>query len=615
MKKSGNTKSTISNPSKPTASRAKATEKGFPVWPFLAGIVLLVFVLYGNSLRNDILTFDDNEYFQNYPEVLTLSWESVKTYFTSYYVIMYQPLPVLTFAINYHFSGLDTFPMHLLNLLFHLGNVVLVFAFVQKLTSNKIMALLIALAFGIHPMNVEAVSWISARSSGMYTFFFLAGMYFYLRYIREDKYSMLLATGILFILSLFSKAQAVTFPVVLLLLDFVSDRKLLSKQVIVEKIPFCLLSLLFGIITLMNSGTMHNITKGMLIHYNAIDIFFMVCYSFSFYLLKLLLPLKLCAIYVFPPKSGGMLPWEYYASAVLIGAVLYGLWRARSNKWILFGAAFFVATISINIQLIPSRLFIVTDRYGYLPYLGLMLLVGYLITGNTFNFHKYKSGLIVVFTGLMLFFAFSVPARNKIWNNDVVFLTDVIEKNPESTYLYRAYGNRGMAHQVKRNYPEAIKNFDEAIRLKPDDARNYLNRGLSYSFMNNGKMAEADFSRAIALDSTQVMIYNNRSQVRFQLGDYAGAEADSRKCIELDPNSTDAYNTLANVAYMKKQYDEVLALLSKAIEIDPNFAIGYKNRGLVYLELNNKTAACSDFIAGSNLGNQEAKQLQQQHCR
>ncbi|MBL0074035.1 MAG: tetratricopeptide repeat protein [Bacteroidetes bacterium] len=66
---------------------------------------------------------------------------------------------------------------------------------------------------------------------------------------------------------------------------------------------------------------------------------------------------------------------------------------------------------------------------------------------------------------------------------------------------------------------------------------------------------------------------------------------------------------------MKKQYDEVLALLSKAIEIDPNFAIGYKNRGLVYLELNNKTAACSDFIAGSNLGNQEAKQLQQQHCR
>ncbi|MBL0074037.1 MAG: hypothetical protein IPP34_20450 [Bacteroidetes bacterium] len=177
MKKSGTSKSTAANPSKPVASKVKATEKGFPVWPFLAGIVLLVFVLYGNSLRNDILTFDDNEYFQNYPEVLTLSWESVKTYFTSYYVIMYQPLPVLTFAINYHFSGLDTFPMHLLNLLFHLGNVVLVFAFVQKLTSNKIMALLIALAFGIHPMNVEAVSWISARSSGMYTFFFLAGMF------------------------------------------------------------------------------------------------------------------------------------------------------------------------------------------------------------------------------------------------------------------------------------------------------------------------------------------------------------------------------------------------------------------------------------------------------
>ena len=128
---------------------------------FLAAILVLVFCIYSNSLRNGILTFDDNEYFTKYPEVLHLSWKSICTYFTHYYVIMYQPLPVLSFALHYYFSAFNTFPIHLVNLLFHLANVLLVYRFIKLLTRNQTTAILIALLFGIHPMNVEAISWIS----------------------------------------------------------------------------------------------------------------------------------------------------------------------------------------------------------------------------------------------------------------------------------------------------------------------------------------------------------------------------------------------------------------------------------------------------------------------
>ena len=107
--------------------KTKAASKGISPWYFLIGILILVLGLYANSLKNDILTFDDNEYFQNYPEITNFSWESVKKYFSNYYVLMYQPLPVVTFALNFHFSGLDTFPLHVINLLFHLLNVVLVY--------------------------------------------------------------------------------------------------------------------------------------------------------------------------------------------------------------------------------------------------------------------------------------------------------------------------------------------------------------------------------------------------------------------------------------------------------------------------------------------------------
>lgn len=585
----------------------------------LLAIILYVTGLYAGGLHGDLLTFDDNEYFENYPEVLSLSWESVKTYFTSYYVIMYQPLPVLTFAVNYALSGLNTVPMHWFNLFFHLGNVLLVFWFVKLLLKDTTVALLIAFIFGIHPMNVEAVTWISARSSSMYTFFYLLSMIWYLKYLAGFHTKNLVITTCFFLISLFCKAQAVTLPVVLLLLDYFSRRPLNTLRPWLEKAPLFVFSLIFGIVTLMNTSTMKNITEGMLIDYGPVDIFFLVCYSFVFYLMKLFLPVNLCAIYVFPPKDAGYLPWEYYASGVLMIGIIYLIWRHRSNRDILFGIGFFLATIAINIQIIPSRLFIVTERYGYLPYLGLFLLIAFLIKGfrvkNNFRFNQYLPAMIGMFILYSLFFSYAVVARNAIWKNDIVFLTDIIEKNPESSYLYRAYGNRGTALQRRGRYAEALPDFNEAIRLHPEDSKNFLNRALCYSFLQNDRAALADFDRAIQLDSTQSMLYNNRSQVRFKLSDFNGSEADCRKCIELDPGSVDAYNTLANIAYIRKRYSECDSLLSKAIALKPDFAIGYKNRGLLYIELGQKEKACQDFMTGGNLGNDEAKMLRQQHCK
>lgn len=586
----------------------------------LGGILLWVLVIYNNSLNNEILTFDDNEYFQNYPEVLRLSWQSIIKYFSNYYVIMYQPLPVLSFAVNYFFSGLNPFPLHLLNLILHLANIVLVYQFIFSLVNSRNMALICALLFAIHPMNVEAISWISARSSSMYTFFYLLALIYYLNYLKANCILVkpLILAGGFFILSLFSKAQAVTLPVVLLLLDYYYNRKLLSRKVIFEKIPFLILSLIFGVITLMDVKTMSNITTGMIASYSPVDIFFIVCHSFAFYFFRLFLPVNLCAVYVYPPMENGMLPWQYYASAVFMAAVIYLLFRERKNKNIILGAGLFFITIAINIQLIPSRLFEVTDRYAYFPYIGLFLIPLFYINSlkekSIYHYNKYLPYFIALLVAVTILFSYSVYQRNKVWQNDEVFLTDIINKNPAVPYIYRAYGNRGFYYKKTSRPAQAIADFSEALKLKPDDSRNYYNRGLTYLMMNDSVSAMRDFDSAIKLDPSQAVLYGNRSQLKYTMGDTLGAIADCNKCIVLDSTYADAYNTLANIEFARKNYPACENVLNLAIKYQPEFALAYKNRGTLYLILENKQKACADFQKATELKNAEAFQLLQQYC-
>ncbi len=610
---------------KHTATRKnlkQADEKTKPVtWPLwlLSGIVLLTAALYSNALHNEILTFDDNEYFQNYPEILNLTWSGIKKYFTGYYVIMYQPLPVLTFAINYHFTGLDPYPMHLVNLVLHLANVVLVYHFIRTLVPGYALPLTVALLFGIHPMNTEAVTWISARSSSMYTLFYISALICYSRYILKGSRKLYYITLLFFILSLFSKAQAVTLPVVMILLDYYFDRNFRQRTLYFEKIPFFLLSILFGLITLADIDTQRNLTEGMLIAYNAIDIFFLMSYSFVFYFVKLVLPVNLCAVHVFPEKTEGWLPWEYYAAGIIFISILVLLYKFRRNKNVMLCMGLFFITIAINIQIIPSRLFIVTDRYAYFPYLGLFLFPLLWINSwrekKSFDFDKKLPLMIGIFSIIIISFSIATYQRNFIWKNDIPFMTDIIEKNPPVGYIYRAYGNRGFAFKKNGMLNEALQDFNKTIELNPDDSRSFFNRALVKINMHDQAAALVDFDKAIKMDDKQPMLYNYRGQTRLILKDTAGAEKDLYYCLQLDSTYSDAYNSLASIEFGRNNPAACERLLSKAISLNPKFSIAIKNRGLVYLKLNRNADACSDFQNASYLNDEEAKGLYQQYCR
>lgn len=583
-------------------------------------ILLLTGFAYSNSLHNAILNFDDIEYFTMYPEVLQLSWKNMVTYFSKHYVLMYQPLPILTFALNYHFSQMNTFPMHLINLFFHLANIILIYRFVFLLRGNKTESLLIALVFAIHPMNAEAVSWISARSSSMYVFFFLLAINNYILYIKNNfPFKRILFTGLFFLLSLLSKAQAVTLPLVLVLLDYLYERKLLSGKVILEKAPFFVLSLVFGLVALADKSTQTNLTEGMLINYNVVDVIFLVSWSFAFYLFKFIIPVNLCSVYVYPAKTDGMLPMIYYLSLLVPVVIIWLLYRYRKDRQFLFAAGFFFFIISINIQLIPSRLFIVTERYGYLPYVGLMLIVSLFLIRwkerNAVSFSN-KTGLLYsVAAIIILVFSIGVYGRNKVWANDLTLMDDIIAKNDEVPYLYRAYGIRGLQKINNGNIPDGINDFTKAIEIYPADGKTYVNRALAYSRIGNNAAAVTDLDTAAIRNPKQPEIFSYRSIILYQIGKQDQAWIDCNKCLELDSNFVDCYVTRGTLAFSRNDADRSIADFTKAIQLQPTSNVAYKNRGQVYVQRNQMKEACADFLKAAEMGNSDAFQLQQIYCK
>ncbi len=580
----------------------------------LGGIVVLTCFLYYNCLHNDLLNFDDLEYFNSYPEVRNLSWEGIKKIFTGYYVIMYQPLPVLSFALNYHFTALDPMPLHLVNVLMHLCNIVLVYYFIKQLTGKPDIAIVVSVLFALHPMNVEAVSWMSARSSSMYVLFYLMALIQYISYVKKRQVKYLLFTGAFFILSLFSKAQAVTLPVILLAIDYFLARKL-SWKLILEKIPFFILSVIFGLVTIMDSATMHNITNGMMVSYNGAEIFFMACYSFMFYFFKLVAPVSLCSVYVYPPKTGGMLPWEYYISPVFLLLIIYLLYRFRKNRYVILGAALFFITISINIQVIPSRLFIVTERYAYFPYIGLFFIAGYGYHFLKEKGNKYPYRFFAVLAVFCFAFSWIIVERNKVWANDLAFMTDIIEKNPKVPYLSRAYGNRGSYYLRNNMLKEAIEDYGNAIKVKPDDAQSYYNIAITYLKTNSFREALVALDSAKKYNPEGALIYSNIAFIKFQLKDYEGTVQAADSCIKKDPRIPEVYNTRAAIEYIRGEYEACEKDLDKAISLNDEYADAYKNRGILYAQTNRKEQACADFQKALTFGNPDAQELLNNNCR
>jgi protein O-mannosyl-transferase len=607
-------------------------------------ILGLTAILYFRAFFNDYVFWDDNIYVKDNADIGDFSVSGLKTIFTSYYVGCYQPLTMLIYMITYAWAGASPYAYHLVNVLLHLMNVWLVFKLAEKLSGKQVTAIVVAFLFAVHPMHVESVVWIAELKDVLYTFFYLLSLLMYIRYIESGfKIKLYIYTLLIFTASMLSKSAAVTLPVLLIGIDIYKQRKFTIKA-LMEKIPLLALSVFFGILALLSQHageTGSDPTLG----FGFINKIFLISYSVVFYIVKSVAPVDLSAMHYFPFIKNGALPWYYYASLPALLAIIWSVVRRNAfRKEIIFGFFFFLVTISLTLQIIPFGNAIVSERYTYVPYIGLFFIAGQWISLSSNN--RIRSYGIAILSVLIIIFSVQTFRRIGVWKNGEILFTEVIKKNPDQFYGYynrgiirennkdgngalldfnRAikldptqsdiYFNRGGVYCMLGEPNYAIRDFSKTIELNPIFAKGYYNRGNVYDGLGEVKSAMRDYSMAIILDPEMAEAYSNRCLLKSTQGDYSGALKDIDKAVELTPKDVEVYFKRGYVQALKGDYQSAISDYDHCLELKPDYDRIYLNRGNARLSMNDLAGACEDWNKAMTLGMEAAKQQIQKYCR
>jgi protein O-mannosyl-transferase len=568
----------------------KQKENHFREYLFAGAIALFTLLLYIHSLKNGFVDWDDPDYLRDNMAVHQLGWEQLKTIFSSFYSGNYHPLTTLSYAIEYSVSGYHSATLyHFNNLWLHLVNVMLVFWLIRLISQNRLIAGIVAFLFGIHPMHVESVAWISERKDVLYGAFFLAGLISWCYYTREQggkqdqengialqKRKYYLLSLFFFFLSLLSKSAAVVFPVVLLLIDFILKRSFTSKR-LAEKAPFFALALLFGALAILSQGSAIN--RGMDLDLSPVNRFFIVNWAILRYMVMLFFPAGLSAYHPYPVLAPGAQTLIIYFSVlfnlIFAGIAVYSL--KYSRKW-LFGLIFFLVNIVLVLQILPVGGAFIAERYTYISYIGLFYIIGCIIAGIVEKSKPSTPLRIVLIAFFLIYPAFlSIIAhqRIKVWKDSLTLFDDVVTKYPEN---YLAYYLRASARQ-NRDVDGAISDYTRSIAMKPDNPKAYNNRGNIYSAGGKYQEALGDYNAALKFDSTLTEAINNRGAIKAILGDLKGALADIDQALLLRPEYSDAY----------------------------------RNRGLVRLQMNDRKLAREDWRRAAEMGDELSVKLLNQY--
>ncbi|WP_256007184.1 hypothetical protein [Pedobacter deserti] len=399
------------------------------------------------------LAWDDQWVVINLYTAGGFTMENLEAIFTDFYEGQYAPLNQLSYTALYALFGYDPFWFHTFGVLLHVANAVLTYFFMLRLlgkaesferASVQRIAMITALLMAVHPFLVESVAWISASKILIYSFFYLAALHAYLSYLENRKVAFYLLTLFLFVCSFGGKEQAVTLPVCLLLVDYTLKRDLKSRSVWLEKIPFFVLSLIFGYITLLSQGADKVGLLSDAPKYPFYQNIIFASYSITEYLVKCLFPVNLSYLYMFPNAMGENVPlrfWLYPAMLLIIVVSFLDFWKKR---WVFFGIVFFIIHLGVALHIIPiSRFAIVADRYVYMASIGVFFLIAYFLD-KALQYKKYNRLALSGFVVYLIVLGAYGHQHSKIWHDSTMLkkeLKDLLKQRNDFQKHQAAPGN------------------------------------------------------------------------------------------------------------------------------------------------------------------------------
>lgn len=603
-----------------------------------AMIVLLVLVLftYGRSFKNTFVDWDDFTYVVNNDLVRNPDTSDLKDLFLTPVSSNYHPLTILSLRINRNVcgtcpNGISPTPFITGNVILHILNTLLVFILVFLLCKRNILvSFLVAIVFGVHPMHVESVAWISERKDVLYAFFFLSGLIAWLFYKRGNrgKYIWLVLAFLLFIFSCLSKATAVVFPVILLLLNFWTSRTEEDNQILkgLKEVVsrgnlllitfFLIISVVFGLMAFkvqsgenflgfLNLSKSHPDMVNAIGPYTILQRLEIASYGFILYIVKFFLPVNLSALYPYPSikefDSGPFAITLLFTVAATVLIVFLVIRSLRKTKLYAFGMGFYIITIVLVLQFISVGMAIVAERYSYLPYIGISFIPATLISESSGTRKK----ILLLISGCFIIMLIILSRRQTgVWNNTETLWTQVIKRHPGQELPRRSRGKFYSKKSLeakdigdKKKYEDlALVDFTEAINAGTKSADVYQGTGVIYGSKGELEKAVGFLNKAISVDPKNGPAYYNRALINEKLGEKEAAIKDYNMALIYNPeDALRILNNRSNLFLETGRFREARLDFDYLIYIQSGNFLYYSNRAFARLQLGDVEGAILDY--------------------
>jgi protein O-mannosyl-transferase len=543
-------------------------------------LVAATLLIYNPVNRNAFVNFDDDHYITGNPHVLAgLNWETVKWAFTNYYEANWHPLTWISHALDVQLFGLNPVGHHYTNVVLHALSAVLLFLLLQSATGFTWRSLMVAALFALHPVNVESVAWASERKNVLSMLFLLLALQAYAWYVRRPAAGRYVLVAGLFACGLMSKPQVITLPFLLLLWDYwplgryagVEECGARARALFLEKVPLFLMSLISAVVTMQAQkagGAIHSaiIYPFHLRLENAIV-------SYLRYLGKAFWPTQLSPLYPHPLDL--LKFWQVIASAVFLLVVTALVIRNRRHGYLVTGWFWFLGALVPMIGLVQVGEQAMADRYAYLPFVGLFVMVCW-GASEWAESRKIPTAWLAA-PALVVIAALSVLTYRQIgdWRDSETLWSYALRVT--SVRSYKAHFNLAVTYDGEGRYDDAVQQFRQAIDPRDDDPRIHL--GLGVYDQRHGHVREAieEFQTALRLSPNKAMsaeALNNLGAAYQQLHDHARAKESFAAALQLDPNQAAAMVGLGMLAQNSGDFDQAIVQYSHAMSVEPT-AVGY----------------------------------------
>lgn len=566
-------------------------------------LAVLVLAVYWQVHGFEFLHIDDTTYILENPHVLAgLSIHKAGWAFTTFRASNWHPLTWLSLMFDASIAGRNAGFYHVHNLVLHIASTLLLFGLLTRVTGAVWRSAFVAALFGLHPLHVESVAWITERKDVLSTVFWLLTTWLYMRYTERPRIGRYLAMLAAYALGLMAKPMLVALPITLLLLDYWPLGRLRSAEsarstpntrplssLMVEKLALFALAAASCVVTFVAQRAGGAVTGLEIQPLGARAANAVV--SYVAYILKMLWPANLAVFYPMPHEGH---PALYVTSAamVLIAISAAVVLLRRRARFLLVGWLWYVITLVPVIGLVQVGSQAMADRYTYVPLIGLFIAIAW---GVPELLPKARTRWLAIPAGAVIL-ALAICARTQVghWRDSKSLAEHAISSVPDN---YKAQFDLGLALAEEGKLDEAIEQYNLALSAYPNN--DSVHGALSVALLDRGDIAGAmeHARRAVEINPRLAGHHANLGMVLMDAGDLEQAAAACSEALRMDPDLRVARNTLAYALIQLDRTDEAQVEASRALENDPRDPDALNNQGMIDLDQGQLGAAEEHFRA------------------